>query len=320
MAEQAPRLNATFFAFQKRERRFVLARAAAGYLILLTLFTAAYVAATWSVWTGMIDWYLGVLADMSSGADPAAPPLEAMAALAPWWAVSVIVSLVLFASFEAACLRWLVRGESGGGLLGLRFGADTWRVFAIYWIWLALWIGAMVAIALFYLLVRALAGAHPAMQWIMLLVAALAPLGFFALAIWGSVRLAPGAAVTVREGKFAFFKAWGETRRLFWPLLGAFVIVTIGYFVIAFIVQQVLSLPFNGPAHALMADMMAGATSEEVMRRAFETFATPGFIALGVVYLLATQILACVFYIAFFGINARAALVALEEGKIQRVD
>jgi len=313
MADEAPRLNATFFAFQKRDKRFVLARATAGYLILVMLFTAAYVAATWSVWTGMIEWYLGVLRDMSAGADPAAPPLEAMAALAPWWAISTIVSLILFAAFEAACLRWLVRGESGGGLLGLRFGADTWRVFAIYWIWVGLWLAAIIVIALFYLLLRAIAGVHPAVQWIMLLIAALAPLGIIALAIWGSVRLAPAAAVTIRDQKLAFFRAWGETRRWFWPLLGAFVIVAIGYFVIAMIVQQVLSIPFNEPTQALMADMMAGASSEEVMRRAIETFMTPGFIALGVIYLLVTQVMSFVFYIAYFGVNARAALAAKEE-------
>jgi hypothetical protein len=42
--------------------------------------------------------------------------------------VFLFAFFVLTAAFEAACLRWLIRGESGGGFLGLQLGADTWRV------------------------------------------------------------------------------------------------------------------------------------------------------------------------------------------------
>ena len=38
------------------------------------------------------------------------------------------------AAYEAACLRWMLRGEAPG-LVGFTFDHDMWRVYGVYWCW-----------------------------------------------------------------------------------------------------------------------------------------------------------------------------------------
>lgn len=303
------------FGFKKRGKRFVLTGIAVAYVVLALALGAIFLAATWSFWSPLIDWYFAVMRDAESGADPQMPPMETVMGLAPFWALSSFIGLILYAAFEAANLRWMVRGESGGGLLGLSFGADTWRVFAIYWIWGVLWIVFMVGVACFYLGLRMFAGIHPAAQIVSLVLAALAPLGLACLMIWLGVRLAPAAALSVRDKRLAFFGAWGATRGRFWPMLGGFVIAMVAYLVVSWIAQQVMSIPFAVGTHDLMGDMMRGGSSEEVFRAAMSTFMSPTFIALGLLFALVSQILTCVFYVSWFGINACA--VTPEEDAVE---
>jgi len=63
MAE-APTLDATFNAFKQRGKRFVLTRAAIGYCLAALAFTAAYLAASWSLWSDVFAWYFEVIASM----------------------------------------------------------------------------------------------------------------------------------------------------------------------------------------------------------------------------------------------------------------
>lgn len=313
MVELSP-VAAALNAFKKRDQRFVLTRATLAYLVLRIVLAGAFFAVTWQSWGTILIWYAETIRNVSTGGEPAAPPLEVFAAVAPWAALSGIIGLVVFAAFEAACLRWMVRNEPGGAL-GVSFGPDTWRVFAIYWMWLALGLVVIVGVIAFYVALRALAGVHQALQLVTMLIGALAPLGLIGFVIWACVRLSPAAAATVANRKLTFFGASGFTRGAFWPLLGAFVLVLVGYYVAATILDAILRIPF---ASALMPAwqrlVVDGGSPADFMAALQQTFAQPIFIGFGVLYAMALTSLACVLSIAWFGVNARA-VVATQEAR-----
>lgn len=200
MTEPAP-LDATFFAFKKRDRHFVLTGATAAYLALSLVLAGAYVAAVWPSLASGVQWYIDTLRSVAGGNKPAPPPVEALLSLAPWALVFWLLSIVLFAAYEAACLRWLVRGERAG-VLGLSLGADTWRVFATYWVWIGLLIVFCTAVAGFYLLLRLLGGLHQSLGLPAMLMGALAPLGFLFGLVFVATRLARRRRLRSRGGGF----------------------------------------------------------------------------------------------------------------------
>ncbi len=313
MAEE--KLDATFFAFQKREQRFVLTRAAAAYLGLYLIGCAIYAVLAWSSFAAAYGWYMHAVLATVEGREPTPPP-AALMTLIPIGAGAALVFWVLFAAFEAACLRWLVRGESGGGLLGIRFGADTWRVFAIYWLWVGVTLAVGLVIAALYVGLQAVASAGGTLQLVAMIAGGLAPLGLLALWILVAVRLAPAAAMSIAERHFVFFGAWRVTRSHFWSLLGSFVILIVGYSVIAIILGQIIQIPIDRTMTPILQDMMTGGDTNDAVRRMSEAMQTPTFMIFGSLYLIVTATIACVYYIAMFGVNARAVLASREEGKI----
>lgn len=309
MADE-PKLDATFFAFKKREPRFVMTRAAVGYLLLYVLICAAYIALTWNSLSTVFAWYGGLMGSAMQGGEMTAPPPEVLG-LIPYAFVVGILTLILFAAFEAACLRWLVRGEHGGGVLGLTFGGDTFRVLLTYLMWIVLFIAFVIIVAVFYTLTAVLANVGGPAQLIAVLLGALAPLGFIALLIWGAVRFAPAAATSIARRRFAFFEAPRVTKGYFWPLLGAFVILWIGYCVIAILINQIVTLPAQALMTPVMVKAMSGDTAG-VGPAMIEVMTSPVYLAsMGVNFVL-TTILGAVFYVALFGVNARAVLAADE--------
>jgi hypothetical protein len=312
MAELSP-VNAALFAFRKRERAFVLTRATIVYLLARVLMGVALLAATWPLWRGFFEWYLDAIRAVGGGGEPTMPPLETFLALAPWMGLSGLLSMLLFAAFEAACLRWMIRGETGGPL-GLNLGADTWRVFAIYWIWALLAVAVCIAAALLLLALRALAGLHGVLQILTMLLGALAPLGIASVLLWVGVRLAPAAATSVAYKRLTFFGAWPLTRGKFWPLLGAFVIVFVGYLVAALITQTLLRMPFAAALMPVWHDLVfGGGDVEGFIRELQRIFSQPVYIAFGVLYAAVAIALSCVFYVTWFGVNARAVAASQEE-------
>jgi len=251
------KLDATFFAFKKRDKRFVLTRAAIGYLVIYAVLVAVVAALSWNSLGPLVAWYAQTVQSMLQGGEGSAPPPQVLA-LTPYLGLLSLLSLVLFAAFEAACLRWLVRGESGGGLLGLTFGADTWRVLATYFVWLGLFIAFAILVAVFYALCVVVANMGGPARLVALLLGALAPLGFIALMIWGGVRFAPAAANSIARRRFAFFEAPRITRGRFWELLGSFVILIIGYIVVSMIGETVLGLPAQSAMAPVTREIMTG--------------------------------------------------------------
>src|SRR5262249_50913455 len=128
-------LKATWFAFRKRERGGVLLGATTAYIVISLAILAAFVAVNWSAFGPVGDWYVRFVSTalQHTGERPPTPPPELLSIL-PGYLLVLFVTFILLAAYEAACLRWMVRGETGG-LFGLTFGADTWRVYAGYWVW-----------------------------------------------------------------------------------------------------------------------------------------------------------------------------------------
>ncbi len=309
---EANSLDATLFAFKKRDRRFVLTRATFAYLLLALALGAAYVGAIWPLLDDLFRWYIDVVHSVTKGVAPPSPPMRALMSFAPWALLYTIIGGLLRAAYEAACLRWLVRQESGGGLLGLRFSADTARVFATYLVWIGLLLALCIGVITFYLGVRAISAIGGPFGVIATIIGAITPLCVGAIAIWVAVRLAPAAAIIVARERFAFFGAWGVTRGRFWPLLGAFFLLIVGYFVITSVMGQIAQFPLQQKIAPVMVSVMSGAELERAFALLRQELLTPPFLALLGVYIAAATVLACLFRVAFFGVNARAVLAAQE--------
>lgn len=316
MSEQKP-LDATFFAFKKRERRFVLTSAAIAYYLAALAVGAAFMALTWGHWSELIAWYFGVLGSISSGAEPGPPPREAMLGVLPFYLAVLPIGLVLFAAFEAACLRWLVRGEAGGGLFGLQFDADTWRVFAVYLLWVVYFIVVCIAIGAFYGLLIAFASLGGAARFIAILVGALAPIGIAALLIWGGVLFAPAAAASIGQRKLVFLSARKVSAPRYWPLLTSFFLVIAGYVVVSMVVSTVLQMPLNQAMAPATTAILSGDAARGLSLMQ-ETLLTPAMLAVMAANVLASFVLATLYYVAMFGVNARAFEAAAEAGDVAR--
>lgn len=305
-------LDAALFAFRKRDKRFVLTRATFGYLLLALALGAAYVGAIWPLLADLLRWYVDAIRSATNGAAPAPPPTAVLLSFAPWAFVYAIAGGIIYAAYEAACLRWLVRKESGGGLLGLRFSADTARVFAAYLVWIGLLVALCIGVIALYVGLRAISAIGGPFGVVAMIIGALTPLGLGMLAIWVAVRLAPAAATIVARERFAFFGAWGVTRGRFWPLLGAFFLLIVGYFAIASVMGQIFQFPLQQKIAPVMVSVMSGGDVERAFALLREELLTPPLLALIGVYLAAATVLACLFRVAFFGVNARAVLAARE--------
>ncbi|MBL8537208.1 MAG: hypothetical protein JNM59_07370 [Hyphomonadaceae bacterium] len=312
MAELSP-VEAALYAFKRRERRFVLTRAAIGYLLLRLTIGAAFLAIAWPLLSSAMSWYLDAIGSVANGGVLTAPPWQTLSALAPLVIGSGLLSMLVLAAFEAACLRWLVRNETSG-FLGLGLGADTWRVFALYWIWFLCGLIFLALVVAFYVALRAVSGLHAALGVVTVFVGALAPLGLAALVIWAGVRLSPAAALSIAYKRLVFLDAWKATRGKFWPALGAFVLVIVGYIIAATILDAILRIPFATVLTPVWHDVVLNNGDPENLLRALrDTFSQPQYIAFGLLYAAVIAAVVCVFYVAYYGVNARLVKAAEEE-------
>ncbi|MFZ2031790.1 MAG: hypothetical protein WAU68_15875 [Vitreimonas sp.] len=321
-------LNATFFAFRKREKGGVLGRASLAFLVVAIVLLGAFIAVNIQAIGPIFGWYGQMISAAGKGGGAASasmmtPPPAGFLILILSIIPFMFVFYVLFAAYEAACLRWMIRGETSGGFMGLSLGADTWRVYLTYWIWFGLYMGyslvsGMVIGAIFF--ASFASGANPAdisVNMGPLFLASLAlRLVFYGVLIYFAVRLAPAAAITVARRQFAFFDAWTVTKGRFWALFGAFLIV----FLIAFAIEIVIGLVVFGVAMtgAWSALMSAGPSpSPEQVSAFFAAIFTPQNFAVVCGAYIVFLALGLVLYVMFYGINARAVLAAAEDGKVQ---
>ncbi len=323
MAEKQA-LNATFFAFRKREKSGVLLGASLAYLVFTVAIVSAFGFLNAQGFVDYINWITNLGATMGTVKPGAAPspdmmmPPQSVMALAPAYLLFLLVAYVLLASYEAACLRWMIRGETGG-VFGLSLGADTWRVYFGYWVWFFLLIAFYIACAILaggaiFSLVSMtrgdLSNAGPATALVPFAMVLLLLIGL----IYFGVRFAPAAATSIARRRFAFFDAWTVSKDRFWALLGAFVLLFLMWVVFYIIV----AIGAGFAAASLVGSQLGQVSEPQSAQEALRAFANPqwlgmiaGFVG---VMLIATMML----YVGMFGINARAAVAALEEGKIAK--
>ena len=321
----AESLNATFFAFRKRERGGVLLSATLAYVVILLAVSGVFLYLNWQAFIDYMNWAVTMsqAAQPGDAADPNAvlagmmPPASVMS-LMPAYFLVTLITYFLLAAYEAACLRWMIHGEVKG-FFGLALDADTLRVYFTYWLWFFLLMALyLVFVVVFMGLVLGVAmGAAqgkpddvgPAAG----LLAMLVMLGAIVGCIYFGVRLAPAAATSIAKRRFAFFDAWKVTKGRFWALLGSYVLLFLMYFV-GIIILGVIAGTAMG--FGLFGQMQTGAKPQSI-DGVLALFASPVvWIPAAICYgLMIVGVF--VFYVALFGVNARAAQAALQEGKIQ---
>ncbi len=305
-------------AFRRRERHFVLTGATFGYLIGSCLIGAAFVAAARPALSELISWYGSVFHAAQNGSTPPDPSLDMFRAVAPWYGGFVLSTLIWTAVYEAACLRWMVRGETGG-VLGLSLNSDTVRVFFTYLLWFVMLLAFLAGVGAFYAGLIAINASVPALRTVMIIVGALAPLGLIALLLWVATRLSPAAAMSVARRKFAFFSAWGATREKFWDLLGAFFIILAVYIAVSAIAQALVRVPLMQAIYPVMTQAMHDADFASIMSRFGEVFASPLIAAVLSAYVVLTIVLSALVRLAWFGVNAYA-VAASDEADVVSAD
>lgn len=323
-------LNATFFALKRRDR-LVLLPATIVFVLVMAVIVAAFLALNWSAISHFIA--LSQQASQSSTETPQMDEAQAMQVMSGFMMLVLTTFVFLFpaylaiASYEAACLRWMIRGEAPG-LFGITINADTWRVYGVYWCWFVLQfvVSFAMSIVMMPIMFMSMAGIigdggtvdpDAMMRWqltvqVPMTLAQYVPLIFF------GIRFGPAAATCIARQRFSFFEAWTVTRDRFFAIFGS-------YAVLWLIFGLVFALVWVGAYWIMLGDMLqdiirawpdfSGTISAEVAAR---LVAPQSLTLIGAAY--AICLAPMLIYVVFsYGINARAALVALDEGKIEVV-
>lgn len=323
MADRQP-LNATFFAFRKRERGGVLTQAAIAFGVVLIVLVASFLALFWSSLLPLVTWY-GDVISASMRSDTAA--IEAAGFPTSFFTVIGALLLWMFpiyiacAAFEAGCLRWMIHGEQAG-FFGMSFDAPTWRVWGVYWVWFLLNLAFSIVMSILMTvgigILAVTSGGDPTTTVAFLPVFYLFQ---YALMIYFAVRFAPAAATSIARRRFAFFDAWKVTKGRFWALFGAFLLLYVIYLIASLALGAVWFVAVLGSAAPDLSQAMGdpqriAEVVTEVLQAYLQSLSQPqSWVVLGILQLVG-MVIAAVLYVALYGVNARAAQAALEDGTI----
>jgi hypothetical protein len=315
-------LKATFYTLKHRDRA-VLAPATITLVVIVAALAAAFVGLNWSMLSHLRDLF-------SLDAAQSKDPERALAFVSGAFglvggAFLVMVPLYFaFAAYEAACLRWLIRGEAPGWF-GWRFDDDMWRVYGIYWCWLIAHfaVGMAVGVVSMPIIFATMPifannGVPPdfatMLRWQLSVQLPLSTLQYLPLIFIG-VRFGPAAATSIARQRFSFLEAWAVTRDRFWQLLGSFALL---WLIAGVALALVLALT-TGPILAQLwphLESFGRKPSAADMQSYFSAiFAPQSLMLIGLGYLGYFVVLLGLALMSY-GVNARAAMAALEEGKI----
>ncbi|HVY84732.1 MAG TPA: hypothetical protein VG943_06345 [Caulobacterales bacterium] len=314
-------LNATFFAFKRRDHGGVLIGATLTYFVLSLLLIAAFVAVNWN---GFVQ-IAALFRETAGGGQPSdVRGIAAIFGLMGWSFLFLVIFYILLAAYEAACLRWMIHGETGG-LFGLSLGAETWRVYAGYWIWLAISftisfvIGLITLPLMFGFMMSSVAKQDPSsMIGPIYLVSALRALVQYAVMAFVGVRFAPGNATSILRRKFSYFDAWKVTKGRFWALFGSFLVLGLLWFVVG-------AVAFGATGGALIVRLFPlfveaqAHPSAAASQHVFAALLAPENLGIIAAFYGTVIVTGVIFGVLFMGVNARAAIAAVEDGKIDGI-
>jgi hypothetical protein len=270
-------LKATFFAFRRRERRGVLWRAFVVHAFNAVSLTIIMIGSAVFYGRGLVG---GQTLASRFGAAPLIGGLLLL----------LLLCQLNAASYDAACLRWFIRGERKG-FLGSSFDGDAWRIVLGEVLWAVLLFACALLSGILAGVVAAFAHGMSAEILIPTMAFSLLGIAWFLLA----VRLSAANAIGFAKRKFAFFDAVQVSRGRFWSLLGSWLIVS------AIWILVFLAIFF-----------MIGFASYSMWRD--DTQTAQAAATLGLVAAVASA--RFVMTPLIMGINARAVLAAADEGKI----
>lgn len=316
-------LKATFFAFKKRDRA-VLLPATLVYVLIVAVIAAVFVALNW----GALNSFFNLIrAQPDALSDAQGMSLvSGMFGLFGWLFLLLFPFFIATAAYEAACLRWMIRGEAPG-LFGITINNDTWRVWGVYWVWLIAhyvvgFATSMLTMPIMFMMmgdIIAQGGStetnSPEMWELQLKLQSLSLLQYIPMAFLG-IRFGPAAATSVARQQFSFFEAWKVTRDRFFALLGSYALLWL-IFAIAYV--ALFAVAFYPVFGSFFAELFAA--WPQVRDDAFDrymdlVFSPRSWMFIGAGYAVAL-VLTLVYKVLTYGINARAVLAAIEEGKIE---
>lgn len=310
-------LKATFFTLNRRDRA-VLLPATLVFLILIALIVAAFAALNWGTLLHFQELFSKAGTNEQLSEEQSLSMVTGVFGLMGWAFLFAFPLYLTVAAYEAACLRWMIRGETPG-LFGLTIDNDVWRVYGVYWCWFIAQFAVSTAVSiltlpLMFMTMGEIAGnpsADAMMRWQLSVQLPLMILQYIPLIFIG-VRFGPAAATSVLRNRFSYFDAWKVTEGRFWALFGSFALLWL-------LVAVACVIIFAGTYGILLGDLLprvftdwTSFPAEELGRR---IISPQGFTLIGVAY-VANIVVFFVYAVLSYGVNARAAIAAQEDGKI----
>jgi hypothetical protein len=190
--------------------------------------------------------------------------LCAMEPLVAWAVLAMLGSWIIWAMFEAASQRRYVRDER----FSLGFGGDEVRIMAVGFCWAVMQtLFTIVPVLMIFGAVSTAAGlaadgvneSQIATRIVGTLLGALGLwLALFIVYAFFATRLAPCFGLTIKDKAFRFFDAWNVSRGRFWPILGAYLIITVVGGIAVSIADQFLQLPMMFMATPAFENVQTG--------------------------------------------------------------
>lgn len=219
-----------------------------------------------------------------------------------------IIAWVIMACIETAMHKNIFRGTDHG-VIPLRLGKDELRVmlaqFVVYLICMGVYFAAYFALIFIVLLGAGLAQAAGGIGAALAgIIGILGIFGFFGAILYALARLAPAAAMSVRDNDIRTVEGWKLTKGRIGPVIGSYIIVFIVGYVCLMIISTIgFGLIFaSGDLGSLFGELGGSSNPEEIWTKIGAAFKTPRVMIPLVITLMLTTVFMLVWYMCYWGV------------------